>query len=111
MENRTLDILLLEKSISKCDATEIVPMFRDLYSNCCTSDLDFYRRQFLSAATTHNHTELRILLISNTHYGSEDLEEDNDKVEYWESLSDYPEIVQNLMSHDMIKHRQGYMQN
>jgi len=61
-----LNSSLLDKIASKHDAVDIVRMFHELHGNIAGSDFGNFYRMFLSSATEHNHTELRIILLADT---------------------------------------------
>jgi len=63
-----LSVSLLEKISVKHDAGEIVCEFHVLYGSENGRELFEHRRQLRAAAVVHRHTELMILVLTDTHY-------------------------------------------
>jgi len=132
MHKCILSTSILDKIMSNHEATDIVRHFHDIHEKLSAYDLVNVRRLFRSAAVEHNHTELSVLLLSNTHYDDDKCSLPNTQrccgeesssshlytgrpllcrhLIHCDCFSDYSDIIKLLVSYNMEDNQDGYDQ-
>jgi len=112
-ETIMLNSSLLDKIASKHDAVDVVRMFHELHGSIAGSDFCNFYKMFLSSATEHNHSELRIILLADIVCDKHLTQFPDDEMKFGSTLvlnsdySDQSEILDLIISGKLEHSREG----